>query len=296
MDDVFEKARTLISESIIRKYFDCEKSEIYKRHGKRELKTLCPFRQDNNIGSFFINLDTGLWQDYADKSEGDFIKLVSRAYGLTLLDAAKKIINDTGGVIPVKPTKVKEEKKRVKPMIPIPDKALSKLNIKVNEKWIKNRYGEAVAGYQYRNKDNKLWMCTVRFEDGKVKKDGKPKKDVIPFYFGIDERWHMGYSINKSRPLYNEQKLDKNKIVLIVEGEKNSGVEVDGYVNVSWAGGCGNIRLTSFYILKDYDVTVWLDYDDPGLKAAKYLKSILPHAYVMNIWEYFKRKEQNIES
>lgn len=58
---------------------------------------LNPTRNDNTAGSFKINLQTGMWADYAtNDSGGDAISLVAYLYGLKQGEAATYIEGLTG--------------------------------------------------------------------------------------------------------------------------------------------------------------------------------------------------------
>lgn len=58
---------------------------------------LNPTRNDNNAGSFKINLQTGLWADYATGDNGsDAISLVAYLYGLKQGEAATYLEKITG--------------------------------------------------------------------------------------------------------------------------------------------------------------------------------------------------------
>lgn len=57
-----------------------------------------PKRVDRNPGSFRINLNTGKWADFAtsDFRGGDFIELAVKLFGLSHVDAAKKVAQMVG--------------------------------------------------------------------------------------------------------------------------------------------------------------------------------------------------------
>ena len=144
--------------------------------------------------------------------------------------------------------------------------------------FIVKKYGDPVNAWGYKNKDGKTWCIVCRHE-----KDGK--KDLVPYSYCIDNKWHAGNPIKKNRPLFNIEKLQNNDLsVLVVEGEKCASVSVEGYIVVSWIGGCAQVELSDWSILKDRkSITIWPDNDEPGLRAAKYIQSLLPQAEVLNI-------------
>lgn len=52
-----------------------------------------PKRHDRHAGSFSINIDTGIWKDFADDNAkgGDLIALYAYLYDISQVDAAKDI-------------------------------------------------------------------------------------------------------------------------------------------------------------------------------------------------------------
>lgn len=63
------------------------------RKDGREWVSLNPTRDDRNLGSFRINLETGLWADFATSERGgDIISLIAYLEGCRQYEAAKKLI------------------------------------------------------------------------------------------------------------------------------------------------------------------------------------------------------------
>jgi hypothetical protein len=270
-DDVFENARKCISESLIRNYFDKPKSYITAG----EFYTLSPIRPDNNVGSFSINLNTGVWHDFAGDDGGDFIDLISKAFSLTPIEAAEKIIHDSGKVPPEKKKPTPKKEKNFAPVIPIPQEKLKLLNKHITSKFIVEKFGEPVAGWTYLQADGLPWAAVVRHE-----KNGK--KDIIPYMWCDDDKWHAGAAIKENRPLFNIEKLN-GLPVLVVEGEKCASVSLQGYAVVSWMGGCAQITKTDWTPLKGRDVTIWPDADEPGMSAALYIAGQISGAKILDI-------------
>ena len=62
------------------------------RKDGREWVSLNPTRDDRNLGSFRINLETGLWADFATSERGgDIISLIAYLEGCRQYEAAKKL-------------------------------------------------------------------------------------------------------------------------------------------------------------------------------------------------------------
>lgn len=296
--NIFEQARNSITESLIRRYFDCPTSDVKKN----QLWTLCPFRPDKKIGSFNIDLDTGLWKDFsgnANPAEGDFIKLVELAFKLKPIDAAKKIVHDSGGIIE-EPQK-KQEKKKEKPsaIIPIDTKNLKSLDQKVKEKWWTDKFGNAVQAYKY-YKDKKLCFIVVRFEI--PRSDGeKPDKNLFPFYWS-EKGWTSGIPKIGKLPLFGIENFDPSLPTLIVEGEKCSK-SVLGWNVLTWQGGGKNVQNADWSIIKDSEnILIWPDNDAAGLQTAikikdEYIKSasILKIENKPNKWDKADAEKEKID-
>jgi hypothetical protein len=64
----------------------------------REWVAKNPLRNDQNLGSFKVNLSTGKWADFAsDAKGGDLISLVAYIKQCRQVEAARMIINILGG-------------------------------------------------------------------------------------------------------------------------------------------------------------------------------------------------------
>ena len=67
-----------------------------KSYGK-EHKELCPFHNDKELGSFSINLQTGLYNCYACGEKGNIISYVRKVYNIEAYPDIAKFINDKVG-------------------------------------------------------------------------------------------------------------------------------------------------------------------------------------------------------
>jgi hypothetical protein len=68
----------------------------------RNNKALCPFHDDNRP-SFSINTKTNRWRCFVCNEGGDAVDFVAKLYGLSPLDALKKIGSDLSLGSPVRP-------------------------------------------------------------------------------------------------------------------------------------------------------------------------------------------------
>ena len=304
MADVFEDARKAINSGLIQSWFDSTGSYV----DKNEYFILSPIRDDNHVGSFHINLDTGVWYDHSDDQGGDFIKLVSLSKGISLKAAAEEIINNSGGIIdsPDKTDKLKKNTKLKKdvpdPSFPIPETAEIKhsLSNRVREDWCIKRYGKPAKIYQYKDIDNQWLFSVCRYE----KKDdtGKIVKNFIPLYYTKKGDWYSKAHDNlRPYPPFGIEKIKDNDLpIIIVEGEKCGQCKIPGYNVLSWFGGSVKAGQTDWSVLQGRKVYIWSDADcqrdnngelkplekQPGMKAAFKIKSNIPYAVIFDIYEY----------
>jgi hypothetical protein len=196
------------------------------------------------------------------------IDLVSKSRRIEKSEAAKIIIEASGGMLNTSSSiqvyhNTRQNKKEA--VIPIPEDAL-----------ITFKASGAITQSVYRDFDGKAWCVVGRFNQS------NGGKKVIPYFFdGTD--WQKGNPLKLNRPLFNSDKLKNNKMpVLIVEGEKCASIEVVGYIVVTWIGGCSAVYKSDFSILQDREVFIWPDADIAGFEAAKKIKTLLPHAEILN--------------
>lgn len=297
---VFDEAKKYIGRALIERYFPGGewKGDDYWIPS--------PLRSDKSTGSFHIYEYQDVWcfKDFADDTAtGDFITLVSLARGLSKKEAAEDIIRSAGGVVPdAKPAKQKKQK--IAAVIPIPEEARAALNNKIKSDWARSTHGEAAAGWKYFTASGEWCFSVARFN----RADGS--KDVIPYYYGTDGRWHEGQAYADGRPLYGLLGLLAHPgwRVVIVEGEKcvdagnkwaaEIGAEI---VFVSWSSGSGSTAKSDFSPLTEAVnaglVVMWPDADkqydktgkllpwikQPGMKAALAIANRLPGLKIADV-------------
>lgn len=306
---VFEKAKQYISASIVEQVVnEIDANAIKSGEG---WSCRCPFHADKEA-SMVVHIDEGYFNCLSGcGAKGDFIDLISQFYHMDKKPSAEYIIKLAGGIsdseIPAKKSKKKE---RVEPVIPIPltDDIKKKLTSRLKGDWSVTRYGKFVAGWTYKNAEGEpLWV--------KIRHEKEGRKDVSPYYWGVDNKWHKGHPMPKKRPLYNIHKLstDVNKL-LIVEGEKCADVKVEGYLSLTWDGGTSSVKSSDWSALDNFkgDIVIWPDLDtqkydrgpkkgqvkppaeQPGMKAALQIKAMFPGAALLN--PYKADKDENYPS
>lgn len=281
---VFDLARGKATLDLITSHFSA--SDAYLDGD--EYWTRNPLRGDSSVGSFSINVNTGLWSDFATDEKGDLIKLlVDSGRAPSLKAAAEMIVSATGGTTPDQGTPPArshlDRPAKVKAVIPIPADALPKLEARVKGKWAQEKHGTATKSWAWRLPSGEAWCCTTRYE-----RDGK--KDVIPHYWGEDGKWHEGDPMSAGRHLYRVDqvnKADSGTHILVVEGEKKASVKVDGYLLTTWIAGAKAWDKSDWSPLERFAkaglVTIWPDADEPGVKAAMAISKRLPGSRIMDI-------------
>lgn len=243
----------------------------------REYKALNPTRSDNRAGSFSINIDTGVWADFAggdDDRGSDPVSLY--AYLFTrgsqkdaAIELGPKLGIDVEGrsggearpnARPQSPPASASDKKKRSPWVPqlpapadAPEAPIAHVRRGHPEKrWQYRDAGGATLGYVYR----------FRTSDG--------GKDVLPACWAVNEKTGKGdwrwMAFAEPRPLYGLDRLAAapDAPVLMVEGEKcaDAGTEhLADYVTVSWPGGSKAIGKVGFSPLAGRTVYLWPDCD-----------------------------------
>lgn len=237
---------------------------IFEAHGVQigiDEMAHCPWHEDPTP-SLHIDDFNGFFKCFGCDAKGDHLEALKLFEGLDFPAALQRLREMNGGSSPQHERGKKPE--RIKPVFPIQDCEGTKLNeklasgkTKINESWIpiREHYGEAVKGWKWRDKDGGWIYATVRHE----KPDGK---SVLPYYFGVDGKWHQGNPLKSGRPLLRLPELLKStERVLIVEGERCADVPVPGFIVTTWTGGAKAVSQTDWTTLESRDVTVWPDSD-----------------------------------
>lgn len=236
----------------------------------REYSALNPTRNDQKPGSFKINLDNGVWSDFATSDQGsDLISLRAYLDGSSQGEAANKLavmigIDANGGnghmsrPRPISTTK-KETWKAVTP-IP-PDAGNAGPHYKL---------GLPKRVWTYRNAGGMPVMFICRWDTS----DGK---EFRPLCFGEDSsgrrEWRWAHLLDP-RPLYNLDKLAAHpeKQIIITEGEKSCDSAeklFPEHVVITSSGGSKAAAKTDWGLLRGRTVAIWPDHDKAGQDYAQ---------------------------
>ncbi len=220
----------------------------------KEWVTFNPKRNDKTLGSFKINIEKGLWADFASGEKGDIIDLFCFIENTTVLDLLKKY--NLFESIP---------KKELKP---------SFFSKKYNKK------ADSIYTYHSINGDILGYTCRFNHSDG--------KKDILPYRFDAEKNYYTWKGFQEPRPLYNLHYLIRNNC-LIVEGEKTADYvqKILGkeWAVITWCGGCHAINKTDWKPLEKFkSIYIWPDNDEDGKTAAIRIKEILGNrAHIVNL-------------
>jgi ATP-dependent exoDNAse (exonuclease V) alpha subunit len=136
---------------------------------------------------------------------------------------------------------------------------------------------QEMARYTYKDADNNVLGYVVRLED----KHGNKITPTLTYCQNEkgEQQWRW-QGFGNDRPLYglNQLKAKPNAPVLIVEGEKTCEAAREIFKDhavITWSGGCGAVQKSDWSVLKDRNVTIWPDHDQPGLNAASKIAGIL---------------------
>lgn len=211
--------------------------------------------------SLRINLNTGIWKDFADDAKGgrDLISLFAAQRGLSQPEAARQLSNGHAGEYQAPVVRAKPER-RVLGEVPASLLIFDCRHVK---------FGVPSRVWDYVSADGKLLSKVARYDTP----DGK---EFIPWTVaeygdGGRIKWSPG-AAPSPRPLYGRHQLAQYPAaaVVVTEGEKAADAAqrlCAGCVAVTWAGGALAAAKTDFKPLHGRTVTLWPDADEPGAKA-----------------------------
>ena len=231
---------------------------------------LNPTRQDSSVGSFSIEVSTGLWADFACGDTGnDPISLYAYINRLSMGDAAKDLDNGHSKALSG-PSQQKAQ--AAKPSVPAPTwETVLPVPAGAPAYPLKHpHHGAWSKSWEYRNRDGKLLCIVCRFDP----EEGK--KQLCPLTYcdnGKTRQWRW-QGIPKPRPLYNLDLLKErpNANVIIVEGEKAAEFvqsRTTDFVVTTWLNGTHAVKHAYWQSLAARKCVIWPDNDIPGFQAAR---------------------------
>jgi predicted P-loop ATPase len=221
-----------------------------------------------------INLNTGVWSDFATGDRGgDLISLYSAIKGLGMADAARELMAQLG-VVPqpvAQPAEPPAAPKRTtwRPVVPVPPHAPP-----ATFKHFSRELQDVEASWAYR-RGGQLLGHVVRF------RTSSGGKEILPQTWCVDEsdgqgtqRWHwMQWAA--PRPLYLPagDLSEPAREVVLVEGEKcaDAGQRLlgDAFDWATWPGGSNAWEKADWEWLRGRSVLLWPDCDAKHQKLSQ---------------------------
>ncbi len=186
----------------------------------------------------------GLWQDFATGEGGDIFELWGKVRGI---DAK----NDF-------PRLMEEVKNWLGVYMPF-QAPIKSIGTTTNKKATNDNLGKPSAEWSYTDAHGKVIAKKLRY-------DLNGEKKYLPW----DEE-RKKYKMPESRPLYNQLGITTSERIILVEGEKCAQSLIDKGICATTAMGGANASIdkTDWSPLKDKDVIIWPDNDEPGKKYAQ---------------------------
>lgn len=249
----------------------------------RELQMLNPHRDDAEFGSYSINMETGVFADFAtdDCKGGDVIAWVAYNKNCSQSEAARWILGQLVRLEKQHPATGQMSKRAQ-------DRAATALPRQLDEPQTDDlvkieipyesfraqmqRQGMSVeASYEYKSASGTLEFVVLRLVDKSGKKSFRPVHPVIKVAGGVDWVFKMPDGL---RPLYNLSKLvaAQGEWVCVVEGEKAAEAAqrmLPSAVVVTTSGGAQSPEKTDLSPLANRCVMIWPDHDSAGGVYAK---------------------------
>ena len=234
--------------------------------------------------SLSVNLDTGIWADFAGTEQGgDLIDLrAAIAHGGNAGDAARELVDVLG--LDRKAPRNGTAHHPVRPTIPKRWTSIFPPPVDAGKPPAAVLDGFDVV-YEYCDHADRITHYV-----GRIEARGGRRKVFIPVTFGIKDGvrgWHRK-RLDGPLPLYGLNRLSAfpNAPVLLCEGEKAADAAQSLFPDhacLSWCGGTGSVDSADLAPLRGRDVTIWPDADQAGCSAAQKLLSRLPGARVVRV-------------
>lgn len=221
--------------------------------------------------SLKINLDTGVWSDFATgESGGCLVSLYAAQHGIPYHKAAAVLAKELAPhAQPAKP----------QASWPVPPDA-PPLPFKVGQALGDGKAIRAI--WTYRDPAGVALGHTMRVEP--VGDHKERPKDILPVHF-FEGQGQSGWLVkghgHKRDPIYGLDRLTAapNAPVLIVEGEKAADAGVllfPHHAVISWMGGAKRVAKVDWAPLEGRKVVYWPDADEAGAESVEMLAAALP--------------------
>ena len=238
-----------------------------------------PTRSDDSAGSFSVNLNTGVWKDFATgDAGGDLIALIAYLEGTDQAPAARRLADFLGIANEPPQGRPRREDHRNGPprhdapadsapgatLTPIPEDALAV------RPQAHPRHGPPSASWIYRDPHGRPLLFFHRFDP-----QGGQRKQFAPQTWTPASGWAWK-APTAPRPLFNLDQLHARPEapVLVTEGEKASDAATalfPEHVSVTAMNGAQSPALTDWTPLAGRTVCIWPDLDAAGKTFADHV-------------------------
>ena len=282
-DHLFETANQHVDRSLI------ESLAPGGRWEGDDYQTYSPFRTQGHIHSFHVKLwpDSGQWRfhDFADGDDGDVIEMARRVWGLSLVDAAKRIAGESTYAPIPEPNRGRGRPPAAKPVTLPTDAAMGNAAAGIKAVYSKSRIleiakmmhnpiaqaGQIAGVWWYKTADGLVDGLDVRFEKD-VEGGSKPGREKIVITY-----WYDGTTVRTSPApvlIFGRDQLAARPTapVVIHEGAKCAALattDLPDFVHIAWSGGAQKAGKADWGCLAGREVVFYPDSDAPGLAAAR---------------------------
>lgn len=216
--------------------------------------------------SLSVNLNTGMWADFAgDAKGGDLISLFAAIENISQGEAFRRLSSDQGYEISEKPDL---------PPPPPPDPEVCMPPADASEcDCVHPHFGTPSKVWKYLSEEKALMFYIARY-------DSESGKQIAPWSWSDEKGW-VCKGWPAPRPLYGLELLADNpgRAVLLVEGEKacDAARELlgDKYCVLTWPNGAKAYKKADFSPLFGRRILLWPDMDEPGREAMLGIAEIL---------------------
>lgn len=222
-----------------------------------------PLRNDREAGSFSINVESGVFFDFASGDRGDALDLYAQVKGVSLLEAAKGLGDFQAPETNVSSILALIEKKETNAPKFFYSIDLKK-TVEVHQKWF------------YSDGECSFWVVRHNF----IKSDGSKDKTTAPMKWSEEKKtWVLGKPDcpDKGFPLYNLSRIltEPDAIIVVTEGEKAADAIPFPYIGVTSSSGSQSFAKTDFSPLSKRTVILWRDNDKPGETYISGIKKLI---------------------
>jgi putative DNA primase/helicase len=205
--------------------------------------------------SMSINVQTGMWADFATGEKGGILRLIQLARNTDIKSAADWLAGKIGSA--PTPTPSKSDTWVAMPFAPEP----------ANQFVLMHKGRSPAAVWEYLGKDKEIRGYIARF-------DNPTGKEVLPLTWCKSTSGATGWkwkAMAEPRPLFNLPEIIRNQDpIIIAEGEKAaSALIAAGWNATTWSGGSSAHGKTDWEPLRGRACVIWPDNDSPGMIAAE---------------------------